>query len=104
VIAATGVIFAAAYLLWAIQRVLFNPLDKPENARLPDLNWRELAILTPLIAMVFWLGLYPAPVLRRTELSARALVEFVSGRAVTATRVATLGTRDQGTRGPGTTD
>ena len=42
-IAATGVILAAAYLLWAIQRILFNPLDKPENEHLPDLNWRELA-------------------------------------------------------------
>ena len=41
-IAATGVILAAAYLLWALQRMLFNPLDKPENAALRDLNWREL--------------------------------------------------------------
>ena len=38
VIATTGVIFAAAYLLWAIQRILFNPLDKPENEHIPDLN------------------------------------------------------------------
>src|SRR5881392_1004466 len=38
VISATGVIFAAAYLLWAIQRILFNPLDKPVNTQLPDLN------------------------------------------------------------------
>jgi NADH-quinone oxidoreductase subunit M len=84
VIAATGVIFAAAYLLWAIQRVLFNALDKPENARLSDLNWRELAILTPLVGVIFWLGLYPTPVLRRTEVSSQVLVEFVSTRAVRA--------------------
>ena len=38
VFATTGVIFAAAYLLWAIQRILFNPLDKPENEHIPDLN------------------------------------------------------------------
>ena len=44
VIATTGVIFAAAYLLWAIQRILFNPLDKPENEHIPDLNWRELGL------------------------------------------------------------
>src|SRR4029434_7984036 len=43
-IAATGVIFAAAYLLWAIQRILFNPLDKPSNAHLTDLNWREIGL------------------------------------------------------------
>jgi len=84
VIAATGVIFAAAYLLWAIQRVLFNALDKPENARLSDLNWRELAIMTPLVAVIFWLGLYPTPVLRRTEMSSQVLVEFVSARAARA--------------------
>ncbi len=50
-IATTGVIFAAAYLLWAIQRILFNPLDKPENEHIPDLNRRELAMMVPLVAV-----------------------------------------------------
>ena len=58
-IAATGVIFAAAYLLWALQRILFNPLDKPENTHLPDLNKRELALLVPLIAAIIWPGASP---------------------------------------------
>src|SRR3989441_9495 len=44
-IAATGVIVAAVYLLWALQRVIFNPLDKPENEKLLDLTPRELAVL-----------------------------------------------------------
>ncbi|HJP85554.1 MAG TPA: NADH-quinone oxidoreductase subunit M [Gemmatimonadaceae bacterium] len=79
VIAATGVIFAAAYLLWAIQRILFNPLDKAENTHVPDLNKRELALLLPLIAAIIWLGVYPAPVLRRMEGSAQLLVNRVSG-------------------------
>jgi NADH-quinone oxidoreductase subunit M len=77
IIAATGVIFAAAYLLGALQRILFNPLDKPENSLLPDLNKRELALLVPLIAVIIWLGVYPAPVLRRTEASAQLLVNRV---------------------------
>ena len=76
-IAATGVIFAAAYLLWAIQRILFNPLDKTENTHLPDLNRRELALLTPLVAAIIWLGVYPAPVLRRMEGASRAFVTRV---------------------------
>src|SRR5687767_13638566 len=76
-IAATGVIFAAAYLLWAIQRILFNPLDKTENTHLPDLNRRELALLAPLVAVIIWLGVYPAPVLRRMEGASRALVTRV---------------------------
>src|SRR4051812_28100398 len=84
-IAATGVIFAAAYLLWAIQRILFNPLDKPENTHVPDLNRRELALLLPLIAAIIWLGVYPAPVLRRMEGSAQLLVNRVQGGGSVAT-------------------
>jgi NADH-quinone oxidoreductase subunit M len=76
-IAATGVIFAAAYLLWAIQRILFNKLDKPENAHIPDLNRRELAMLTPFLIVIIWLGVYPAPVLRRMEGATQALITRV---------------------------
>jgi NADH-quinone oxidoreductase subunit M len=78
-IAATGVIFAAAYLLWAIQRILFNALDKRENLSIPDLNRRELALLAPLIAAIIWLGIYPDPVLRRMEATSQALVRRVEG-------------------------
>ena len=80
IIATTGVIFAAAYMLWAIQRILFNPLDKKENNHLPDLNRRELALLVPMIAVIIWLGVYPAPVLRRMEGSAQLLVDRVHAR------------------------
>jgi NADH-quinone oxidoreductase subunit M len=72
--AAVGVIVAAAYLLWAIQRMLFDPLDKPANATLTDLNWRELTILAPLIIVILWMGVYPAPVLRRTQAAATHFV------------------------------
>ena len=85
VISATAVIFAAAYLLWAIQRILFNPLDKPENAHIPDLNRRELALMAPLIAAIIWLGVYPAPVLRRMEVAATRFVQIVETRAARAT-------------------
>ncbi len=67
VFATTGVIFAAVYLLWALQRMIYNRLDQPENERLTDLNPRELAIMIPLLIGIVWLGLYPAPVLRRME-------------------------------------
>jgi NADH-quinone oxidoreductase subunit M len=76
-IAATGVIFAAAYLLWALQRVIYHQVDKPENEKLPDLSPRELAVLAPLVACIVWIGIYPAPFLRRIEPSARALVTQV---------------------------
>jgi len=81
VISATAVIFAAAYLLWAIQRILFNPLDKPENEHIPDLNRRELAVMLPLIAGIIWLGVYPQPVLRRMEGAAAKFVHHVEARA-----------------------
>jgi NADH-quinone oxidoreductase subunit M len=89
VIAGTVVIFAAAYLLWAIQRILFNPLDKPENARIADLNARELAIMAPLAAAIIWLGVYPTPVLRRTEGAARRFVQMVEARAAGQVAVTT---------------
>jgi NADH-quinone oxidoreductase subunit M len=81
VIAATSVIIAAAYLLWAVQRILFNPLDKPENEHVPDLNRRELLLLAPLIIGIFWLGAYPAPVLRRMQPAAEAFVRNVEARS-----------------------
>ncbi|HTD61140.1 MAG TPA: NADH-quinone oxidoreductase subunit M [Gemmatimonadaceae bacterium] len=84
-IATTGVIFAAAYMLWAIQRILFNPLDKPENAKLTDLNWREIGTLVPLVIVIIWLGVYPAPILRRTEASANRLVTVVTRGAAKGT-------------------
>jgi NADH-quinone oxidoreductase subunit M len=83
-IATTGVIFAACYLLWAIQRILFNPLDKKENEHMTDLNWREMALMAPLVAVIIWLGFYPAPVLRRMEGASKALVTRVEQGAAMA--------------------
>jgi NADH-quinone oxidoreductase subunit M len=77
VIATSGVIFAAAYLLWALQRLLFNPLDRDENRSLADLNRREVAVLAPLLAAILWMGLYPGPVLRRMEPAAQRYLELV---------------------------
>jgi NADH-quinone oxidoreductase subunit M len=71
-IATTGVIFAAAYLLWALQRMIFNRLDDAENEHLTDLTPRELAVMLPILVGIVWLGLYPAPVLRRMEPATRA--------------------------------
>jgi NADH-quinone oxidoreductase subunit M len=77
-IATTGVIFAAAYLLWALQRIIFNRLDNPKNESLTDLTARELAVLIPLVAGIIWMGVYPAPVLRRMEPATRHYLEILS--------------------------
>src|ERR1700722_6941761 len=76
-VATMGVVLAACYALWAIQRMLFQPLDKPENAKLPDLNWREIGLLAPLLIAIVWLGVDPAPVLNRTQATAAAFVSTV---------------------------
>jgi NADH-quinone oxidoreductase subunit M len=76
-LATTGVIFAAAYLLWALQRIIYNPLDKAENKSLKDLSWREVAVVLPLLLGIVWLGLYPRPVLRRMETSAQSYVDLL---------------------------
>src|SRR5688572_13304679 len=79
-IATTGVIFAAAYLLWALQRMIFNRLDNPENEQLTDLTRRELIVMGPLLAGIVWLGLFPTPVLRRMEGATKRFLE-VSGQS-----------------------
>jgi NADH-quinone oxidoreductase subunit M len=76
-LAATGVIFAAFYMLPMVQRVLFNRLDREENRTMPDLSRREIAVLSPLLLLMVILGVYPAPVLERMEPGVRAIVEWV---------------------------
>jgi NADH-quinone oxidoreductase subunit M len=87
IVSAVGVILSAVYLLWAYQRMAFNPL-KEENRRLPDLNWREAILMIPISAVIIWMGVYPAPFLRRMEPSITRLVEQVERGAETRTIVA----------------
>jgi NADH-quinone oxidoreductase subunit M len=66
-IAATGVIWAAVYMLWMIQRVVFGQITKPENATLSDLNAREVGLLIPLLVLMLFMGVYPRPFLDRSK-------------------------------------
>lgn len=61
VIAAIGIVLGAAYLLWLYQRVFWGPLDNPENAKLTDVNRRELGMMLALVALMIWIGVYPKP-------------------------------------------
>jgi NADH-quinone oxidoreductase subunit M len=81
ILATSAVIFAAAYLLWALYRVLYGPVERPENERLTDLVPREYVVLAPLLALIVWIGLYPQPLLRRLEPSAKAYLEAAQGRS-----------------------
>jgi NADH-quinone oxidoreductase subunit M len=79
VVATTGVILAAVYLLWAYQRV-FHGVPEGENLKFPELKWKEGAVLAPVIALIVFLGVYPKPVLDRMAPSVRSLVERVDQR------------------------
>ena len=74
VLAATGVILGAAYMLWMVQRVFFGPLVQVENARLRDVNGRELAIALPFVVMVLVMGVLPGFFLDRLETSTQRYV------------------------------
>jgi NADH-quinone oxidoreductase subunit M len=80
-IATTGVIFAAYYMLPMVQRIWFNEVDRDENRKLRDLGRREIAILAPLVAGMIWLGVYPKPFLERMEVSLTELIESVERRS-----------------------
>jgi NADH-quinone oxidoreductase subunit M len=67
ILAATGVILSAAYMLWMYQRVIFGPVTNNENSLLKDLSGREIAVFVPLLALIFWIGLFPNPILSRLE-------------------------------------
>jgi NADH-quinone oxidoreductase subunit M len=68
-LAATGVIWAAVYMLWMLQRVVFGKITNPENAKLSDLNAREVGLLIPLLLLMLFMGVYPRVFLDRTSAS-----------------------------------
>jgi NADH-quinone oxidoreductase subunit M len=74
---ASGIVLGAAYMLWLYQRTMFGKLDNPKNEGLPDLSAREMATLIPLVILVFWIGIYPAPFFRALDGPVEKLVEAV---------------------------
>jgi NADH-quinone oxidoreductase subunit M len=76
VVAATGVILAALYLLWAYQRVFHGEPDEA-NAEVRDLKLSEGLVLAPLVGLIVFLGVYPKPLIDRIEPSVVALIEHV---------------------------
>jgi NADH-quinone oxidoreductase subunit M len=77
VFAATGVVIAAVYLLWMFRRVMFGQVDKDENRQLIDLNFREVAVMVPLVVLMFWMGLYATPFLKQIGHSSDKVVETI---------------------------
>jgi NADH-quinone oxidoreductase subunit M len=81
VFATTGIIFAAVYLLWMYQRVIFGEVTKEANRRLPDLSLREWVVLLPVLLFIVWIGVYPGTFTGVTETSVQALITQVQSKA-----------------------
>ena len=75
---ATGVIFAAVYLLWMYQRVVFGPVtnNKLED-QLTDLTAREYVVLIPIFIFIIWIGIYPSTFLNLSETPIEAILNHV---------------------------
>ncbi len=75
--AAFGIVLAAVYLLWAYQRVFHGDVTREENHRLPDVSWREAAMLGPIVILIVAIGVHPKPFLDRIEPSAEQIVTYL---------------------------
>jgi NADH-quinone oxidoreductase subunit M len=80
-LAGTGVIFAAVYLLWMVQRVFFGKITNPKNKTLKDLSWREIGLIAPLMFLMVYMGVYPAPFLNRSKESVTAIQQRILHQA-----------------------
>jgi len=78
VLAATGIIIGAAYMLWLYQKVFFMDVNE-KVAGLRDMNGREIITLLPMLVLVFWIGIYPNTFLSFMHSSVSHLLERVNG-------------------------
>jgi NADH-quinone oxidoreductase subunit M len=89
VAASLGVILAAAYVLWMVQRVLYGEVTNPKNEKLADLSPREFGVLIPLVALAIFMGVASPLFTRKIEPSVDALVaRMKASRAASAALVA----------------
>jgi NADH-quinone oxidoreductase subunit M len=84
-LATTGVILSAPYMLWLYWRVIYGPLEKPSLAGMTDLNRREMLLLAPLVALVIYYGVQPAPILDAFAASTDSLIKTAQGAFATKT-------------------
>jgi NADH-quinone oxidoreductase subunit M len=78
VVAGSGVVLGAAYMLWLYQRTMFGKVENPKNEQLPDMSLREVATFVPLIILAVWIGIYPKPFLDRLAPTVNTVVARVN--------------------------
>jgi NADH-quinone oxidoreductase subunit M len=84
VLGTAGIVFAAVYLLWMYQRVIFGTVRHEENRRLTDLNGREIWTLVPILLLIVWIGVYPKPFTAVTERAVADLLQVVQAKRAAA--------------------
>jgi NADH-quinone oxidoreductase subunit M len=82
--ATTGMILGAAYMLFLYRRVVFGVITRDDVRTMLDLNWREIIVFVPMIAVVLWMGIYPDTFLRPLQPTVGNLIESVQAARTTA--------------------
>lgn len=77
ILAATGVVLAAVYILWMFKRVVFGRITNPKNQELKDVSYREIFVLVPILIFILWIGIYPSTFLSKSEKSTKQLIERI---------------------------
>ena len=78
VVAASGVVLGAAYMLSLYQRTMFGKIENPKNEKLVDMGLREFVTFAPLLVLAFWMGLYPKPFIDRLNSSVDHVIARVN--------------------------
>ncbi|MBI1797140.1 MAG: NADH-quinone oxidoreductase subunit M [Candidatus Eisenbacteria bacterium] len=87
IVAGLGVILSAVYMLWMFMRVFFGPLTHAANEKLADLTLRERLVFAPLLILIFWMGVYPQPLLDRAQPTLDRTVALVKQRLMMGDRI-----------------
>ncbi len=82
--ASFGVVLAAAYLLWAYRRMLFGPVERPENRALIDLGLREKAVMVAIVIPIVWIGVHPESFLVKIRPAVVDLLHVMEARSADA--------------------
>ena len=79
-LAMVGIVLAAAYMLWMLQRVALGEPNTKAASLLQDIGPREMVTVIPLAILVFWVGLYPGPFLEMMDASVTHLIQQTTGQ------------------------
>jgi NADH-quinone oxidoreductase subunit M len=87
-LATTGMILGAAYMLYLYRRVVFGVITRDDVRAMLDLNWREVVVFVPMVAVVLWMGIYPRAFLKPIQPSIANLIQSVQSARETGHHLA----------------